>query len=193
MLNLSLNALKLIAKSKSIEGYKIMSEDRLLSAPNASESVKMPDPANVIKTIKEIRKENCNEDKIFRELHKIFRVLLDPEKYHYKPVKTINAFNNNFIQYESVGDKEKNLSIKEYIDIIRPYLSNIINNHKTQGEWKVHSGNIITDHKTQGEWIIHLTMAIKFISFKDFDKARNLHTKIDNIEIMMGRETDEII
>ena len=36
-------------------------------------------------------------------------------------------------------------------------------------------------------------MAIKFISFKDFDKARTLHTKIDNIEIMMGRETDEII
>ena len=47
MLNLSLNALKLIAKSRSIEGYKIMSEDRLLSAPNVSESVKMPDPANV--------------------------------------------------------------------------------------------------------------------------------------------------
>ena len=36
-------------------------------------------------------------------------------------------------------------------------------------------------------------MAIKFISFKDFDKARTLHTKIDNIQIMMGRETDEII
>ena len=146
MLNLSLNALKLIAKSRSIEGYKIMSEDRLLSAPNVSESVKMPDPANVNKTIKEIRKENCNEDKIFRDLHKIFRFLLDPGKDHCKPVKTVNAFNNNYIRYESIGDKEKNLSIKEYIDIIRPYLSNIINNHKTQGEWKVHSGNIITGH-----------------------------------------------
>ena len=42
---------------------------------------------------------------------------------------------------------EKNLSIKEYIDIIRPYLSDIINNHKTQGEWKIRSSNIITDHK----------------------------------------------
>ena len=37
-------------------------------------------------------------------------------------------------QYESKGDKVKNLSIKKYLDIIRPYLSNIINDHKTQGK-----------------------------------------------------------
>ena len=46
--------------------------------------------------------------------------------------------------------KTKNISVKEYIDIIRPYLSDIINNHKTQGEWKIHS-SIITDYKIQGE------------------------------------------
>ena len=69
------------------------------------------------------------------------RFLLDPEKDHYKPVNTVSAVNNNYIQYESIGDKDKNLSIKEYIDIIRPYLSDIINNHKTQGERKIHSGN----------------------------------------------------
>ena len=40
MLNLSLNDLKLIAKSRGIKGIKSMSEDRLLSALNASESVK---------------------------------------------------------------------------------------------------------------------------------------------------------
>ena len=47
-------------------------------------------------------------------------------------------------------DKGKNPSIKEYIDVIRPYLSDIIN-HKTQGSWKIHSDNTITEHKTQGE------------------------------------------
>ena len=78
------------------------------------------------------------------------RFLLDPEKDHYNPIKTVSAFNNNYIQYESIGDKDKNSSIKEYIDIIRPYLSDTINNHKTQGEWKIHSGKI-TDYKTQGE------------------------------------------
>ena len=43
----------------------------------------------------------------------------DPEKDHYKPVKTASAFNNDYIQYENIRDKDKNLSIKEYIDIIR--------------------------------------------------------------------------
>ena len=50
-----------------------------------------------------------------------------------------------------MGDKGKNLSIKEYTDVIRLYLCDLINNHKTQGRWKIHSDNAITDHKTQGE------------------------------------------
>ena len=40
MLNLSLNELKLIAKSRVIKGYKSMSEERLLSSLNKWESVK---------------------------------------------------------------------------------------------------------------------------------------------------------
>ena len=40
MLNLSLNKLKLIAKSRGIKGYKSMSKERLLSFLNESESVK---------------------------------------------------------------------------------------------------------------------------------------------------------
>ena len=43
-----------------------MSEDRVLSALNPWESVKMPDRANTKKTIREI-KENRNEDKVFRD------------------------------------------------------------------------------------------------------------------------------
>ena len=93
-----------------------------------------------------------------------------------------------------MGDKSKNLSVEEYTDVIRPYLSNIINIHKTQGKWRIHSGNTITEHKTQGEWKIHLTMAIDFISSKEgCDETGTMHAKSDNIEIMMGSETDEII
>ena len=36
-------------------------------------------------------------------------------------------------------------------------------------------------------------MPINFISSKDSDETRNMHTKSDNIEIMMGSETDDII
>ena len=36
-------------------------------------------------------------------------------------------------------------------------------------------------------------MAINFISSKDSDDTRTMHTKSNNVEIMMGSETDEII
>ena len=92
----------------------------------------------------------------------------------YKSIITSSAFNNNYIQYESKGNKDKILTPSEYLDMIRPYLSNIMNDHKTQGEWKIHSGNTITEHKTQGEWKIHLTMAINLISSKDSDETRKV-------------------
>ena len=59
------------------------------------------------------------------------------EKDYYKPIKIRNAFSNNYIEYESNADKDRTLSIEEYLDKIRPYLSNIINDHKTRGEWKI--------------------------------------------------------
>ena len=52
----------------------------------------------------------------------------------YKSIETNDAFNSNSIDYESKGDENKTLSIKEYLDIIREYLRDIINDHKTPGE-----------------------------------------------------------
>ena len=100
---------------------------------------------------------------------------------YYKPIITNGAFKDNI------------LTPSELLDMIRPYLSGIINYHKTQGEWRIHSGNTITKHKTRGEWKIHLTMAINFISSKDSDETRTIHAKSNNVEIMMGSEIDEII
>ena len=59
-----------------------------------------------------------------------------------------------------MGDKGKNLSIKEYLDMIRPYLSDIINDHKTQGECRMHSSNTIIKDKTQGERKIQLILLL---------------------------------
>ena len=50
---------------------------------------------------------------------------------YYKPIKTKSTFNGNYIEYESNEDKDENLSAKEYLNMVRPYLSNIINDHKT--------------------------------------------------------------
>ena len=97
---------------------------------------------------------------------------------YYKPIITKGAFNNNYTQYESKGDKGKKIStVNEYLDMIRPYLVVIINDNKTQSEWK-----------------IQLTIAINFISPNlESGETRTMHAKSDNVEIMMSSEEEEII
>ena len=204
MINLSLNELKLIAKSSGIKGYKNKSKGELtkiLSKPEPKinflklkiEEVKeefnelrdifskpkikeirrslyeIQNKINLsVKKINEIEKnllqleKNYSELKNYydyddvddveykgiRDVRNLFNLSIDED--YYKRIKTNDALNSNYIQYESKGDKDKTLSIKEYLNTIRPYLSGIINNHKIQGEWK-----------------IRLTMSINFISSRD--------------------------
>ena len=131
------------------------------------------------------------EYKGIRDVKNLFDRSID-EDYR-KPIITNGAFNNNYIQYESKGDKVKNLSIKKYLDMIKQHLSGIINDHKTQGKWRIHSGYKIIELKTQSEWKIKLTMTINFISSKDSDETRTLYAKSNNVEIMISSETDKII
>ena len=77
--------------------------------------------------------------------------------------------------------------------MIIPYLTDIINEHKTHGLAKHHSGDKSWLEETSYEWKIQLTMAINFISSKDSDETRTMHTKSNNVEIMIGSETKEII
>ena len=93
-----------------------------------------------------------------------------------KPIITRSAFNNNHIQYESRGSKDKLLTVNEYFETIRPYLSGIVNDHKTQSEWK-----------------IQLAMIINFISsISDSDETCTMRTKSNNVEIIMSSETDNV-
>ena len=102
------------------------------------------------------------EYKEIRYVKKLFDLSVD--EYYYKPIKTNDAFNSNYIEYENKGDS-KSLSIKYYLNVIRPYLRDIINDHNMQTEWK-----------------IQLITIIDFISCKNSNK---IHTKSNNIEIMM--------
>ena len=52
---------------------------------------------------------------------------------YYKPLIARGAFNSSYIQYESKGDKRKNLSTKEYLNRIKPYLGDIMNDYKVRG------------------------------------------------------------
>ena len=111
-----------------------------------------------------------------RDVKNLFNLSINED--YYEPIKINDAFNRNYIEYESKGDKNKTLSIKEYLNMIRPYLRDIINDHNTQGEWKVHSGNEVINYKTQGEWKIQLTMIINFTSSTDFDEIRTMHNNV---------------
>ena len=91
-------------------------------------------------------------------------------------IRTNSSFNDNYIEYERNGDKNKTLSIKKYLNMIKPYLRDIIQDNKTQGELK-----------------IQLILIINFISSKDSDEIRTMHKKNNNIKIIMDNETDEII
>ena len=90
---------------------------------------------------------------------------------YYKPIRAKSAFDGCYIQYESKGDKGKNLSIKKYLNIIKPYLIDIINDHKCHGLVRYHSGNKSWLEETSSEWKFRLIMAINFISSKDSDKT----------------------
>ena len=70
----------------------------------------------------------------------------------------------------------KTLSVEEYINKIRPYLK-----------------YIIVNLKKSDTWIIQLTPAINFISSKDHDEECVMHSKSDNIEIMINDKPEEVI
>ena len=94
---------------------------------------------NIIKDIRNLfklrkKKDNDIKDKIIRDI----RFLLETEEGdYYEPIRTCNAFDDNFIEHESKGDKNKIVSIEEYLNGIKRYLSKMINDHKIQGEQKI--------------------------------------------------------
>ena len=67
------------------------------------------------------------EYRAIKNVKDLFDLSID-EDYH-KPMMAMGAFNSSYIQYESKGDKGKYLSIKKYLKMIKPYLSDIINDH----------------------------------------------------------------
>ena len=83
---------------------------------------------------------------------------------------------NNYIEYISEGDNNRNLSPEEYLEIIRPYLNDSINHYKASGKWK-----------------IQLVISNKCIFYKNYEDTLDMYSASNNTEIFMGSNTDEII
>ena len=73
------------------------------------------------------------DDDNYRKIGSTRTLFKEFDRGYYKPIKTDNGFavrKNNCMKYKSKGDIYENLSPKEYLDVIRPYSRDLINNHK---------------------------------------------------------------
>ena len=87
--------------------------------------------------------------------------LFEQQEDYYKPEIVSIFHNNNYIEYESNGDRNRNLLPDKYFNKIKPYL-------------KV----VIIDLHESDTWNIQLTIAVNFISSKDAEKDRVMHSKM---------------
>ena len=106
----------------------------------------------------------------------VFKPRKKSKKDVYKPIKISGAFSDNFVEYQSNGNRDRSISIARYLNNIREHLKKLIEDKKKSGEWK-----------------IQLIMKINYISSRNFIESRDMYSKSDNFEIMMGSNTNEII
>ena len=113
------------------------------------------------------------EYKGIKDIENLFKISIN--KDYYKPKLNRSGYNKNYAQYESKRDKI--LSLKEYLNLMEKYLREPIEEYKLKGEWKA-----------------QLTIEVNFISLKPgSDKTRIMYTRSDNVEIMFGDDSDDII
>ena len=140
------------------EGENIIKDIRNLFRINKELNyIAIKDLRNLFRLEKETKAIN---DRIRRDIKHLFKH--KEEESYDKPVWVSNICSKNYIEYESNGDRNKTLSIKEYLNKIRPYLKDIKNNLKKSYTRK-----------------IQLTKANNFISLKDNEEERVMHSKID--------------
>ena len=72
---------------------------------------------------KQEHNERLIKDKIIRDIRTYFE---QEEEDYYKPGRVISFWSNNYIEYESNGDKNKNLLLDEYLNKSKTYLRDIV-------------------------------------------------------------------
>ena len=132
----------------------------MMGNPWSEEEKIIKDKRNLFRLKKEVNRVN---NIVLRNIKNLSEREKEEENY-YKPVRLNNFQSNNYIEYKSNGDKNKILSVEEYLNKIWPYLKDIKNDLKKSGSWK-----------------IQLTIAINSSSIDDNDEERVMHSKSDNI------------
>ena len=112
------------------------------------------------------------KDNIIRDIRTLFEQ--EKEEDYYEPKRVHNFWNNNYIEYENNGDKNRNLSLYGDLNKIETYLRKIINNLQNSDRWK-----------------IQLTIAINFVSSKDTVEERVMLFS-DNIKFTSYSEVNDV-
>ena len=116
---------------------------------------------------KKINNNNANDDFI-ENIRDLFSIL------GYEPILIKSGFDNNYLEYMSNGNNS--LSFNEYLELIKPYLYDLINVYKAKGEWR-----------------LQLSAEISFVSQKpDSNEIRIMYTRSTPEEIIIGCETEEV-
>ena len=123
---------------------------------------------NDIRNLSNTRNSNkAIKDIILRDIKNLYEH--EEESYH-KPVRVNNFWINNYIEYESNSDRNRTISVEEYLNKIRLYLKDIITNLKKSNTWK-----------------IQLTIADNSIFSIDNDEEHVMLLQNDNIGIMINK------
>ena len=107
-------------KSLRLEKQKNIKENIIKDVRNIFRLKKEIDGTTIkhIRSIFRLNKENeAIKDQVIRDIRNLFE--------HEETDKS-NFWSNNYIFYESNGNKNKTLSSEEYLNKIRPYLNNTI-------------------------------------------------------------------
>ena len=121
------------------------------------------------------KETKATKDRILRDIKSLFEYEKEEENY-YRPVTVSNFWSNSYIHYKNNDDRNKTLSFEEHLNKIKPYLKDITNNLKKFNLRK-----------------IQLKIANNFISSIDKDEEHVMHSKSDNIEMIINDEADEVI
>ena len=135
-------------------------------------------------------------DYVYRKIGSVRRLFKMFDRDYYRPIRTDDGFGGrrynyiDYIEYKSRGDRYENLSPEEYLDMIRPYLRDLINNHKSQEELNNEANDSGTE---RGEWKVQPAMQNNCISTKDFKEIHTIYSASKPVETLMGSDTDDAI
>ena len=198
MANLSPNESKLIERIRAIKGYKSMFEDELLGALISSKPVRKSKKPKT--NFSKARKEEIRKE-LSESRHKFYKSKINEVKQNLYEIENEENLSGSKIK----GIRRSLLELEENVSRTKKYY------HYDDIEYKgarnvkdlfdlsvdedyyepVITKSAFNDNYIQ--WKIQLTIAINFISSKYSDETRTMHANSDNVEIMIGSETNEMI